>query len=203
MLLSLTGRLPNQTIGFYCEDPKISHKFTGDTITVPWLFGTTLLVPLILIYAVEWSYYSPESYRSLEGAASSSSIESGSTTSGSGSNNQSSTRSRQLWKWYGYYTLGWYYLIFVVEVLKMLVGEPRPHFLDSCRPANLHNCTPGSYQQSYECTNRDLSRFYVLDSDKSFPSGHAALSMFTATFLTVSYYYHFFFPLMSTKNTRN
>lgn len=50
------------------------------------------------------------------------------------------------------------------------------------------------YRRLYTCTNQELTRFYVQDSDKSFPSGHSALSMFTATFLVVSITYIHTYP---------
>lgn len=49
MLLSLLGLIPNQTIGFYCNDPKISHKFTGDTISMALLLAITILLPLLVV----------------------------------------------------------------------------------------------------------------------------------------------------------
>ncbi|KAJ8680900.1 hypothetical protein QAD02_016687, partial [Eretmocerus hayati] len=162
MGLGELGLIPNQKIGFYCNDPSIKHKFTGDTISTVALVVITMVVPALVIWATEWSCYSSESYKSLESGLSS--------------------RSRQFWKWYGYYTLGSYYLVFIVECLKVIVGEPRPHFIDSCRPKEIANCT-NQYLTTYTCTNTELSWFYVNDSDKSFPSGHSALSVFMATYL--------------------
>jgi membrane-associated phospholipid phosphatase len=38
----------------------------------------------------------------------------------------------------------------------------------------------------YKCTNTDVSDWLVRDSNKSFPSGHASLSAYTAVFMMVS-----------------
>jgi len=38
----------------------------------------------------------------------------------------------------------------------------------------------------YKCTNTDVSEWMVRDSVKSFPSGHASLSAYTAVFMMVS-----------------
>lgn len=56
------GILPEiQNIGFYCGDPKIAHKFTGDTINIKVLLGVTLILPLILVsilyYEVNNNFY--------------------------------------------------------------------------------------------------------------------------------------------------
>ncbi|XP_014233305.1 phospholipid phosphatase 1-like isoform X2 [Trichogramma pretiosum] len=175
MLLGELGYIPNQQVGFWCNDPKIQFAFTGDSVSTVALILVTIVVPAVVIYATEWSCYSPESYKSLDCSLS---------TSSSSSNSQQSpsSRGRQFWQWYGYYTLGWWYLLFVVEIVKVVVGEPRPHFIDSCRPQGIDNCT-NEYRRLYTCTNTELSWFYVNDSDKSFPSGHSALAIFQATFL--------------------
>lgn len=38
----------------------------------------------------------------------------------------------------------------------------------------------------YKCTNTDISQWLVRDSNKSFPSGHASMSTYTAVFMMVS-----------------
>ncbi|XP_008212521.1 phospholipid phosphatase 1 isoform X2 [Nasonia vitripennis] len=162
MLFGELGLIPGQKVGFYCNDPKISFKFSGDSVPTVALMVTTILAPALVIWATEWTCYSSDSYKSLECG--------------------SSSRSRQFWQWYGYYTLGWWYMLFIVEVTKIVVSEPRPHFIDTCRPKEIANCTD-EYRRLYTCTNTELSWLYVNDADKSFPSGHSALSMFTGTFL--------------------
>lgn len=41
------------------------------------------------------------------------------------------------------------------------------------------------YVKVYTCTNTAESNWFVSDSSKSFPSGHAALSMYTSIFVVV------------------
>ncbi|OXU20040.1 hypothetical protein TSAR_001345 [Trichomalopsis sarcophagae] len=139
MLFGELGLIPGQKVGFYCNDPKISFKFTGDSVPTVALMVATILAPALLIWATEWTCYSSDSYKSLECG--------------------SSSRSRQFWQWYGYYTLGWWYMLFIVEVVKVVVSEPRPHFIDTCRPKEMANCTD-EYRRLYTCTNTELPWSY-------------------------------------------
>jgi phosphatidate phosphatase len=45
------GLIPTIQTGFYCDDPKISHKFSGDTINGTILISFTFLIPL---FGVSW-----------------------------------------------------------------------------------------------------------------------------------------------------
>lgn len=44
-------------------------------------------------------------------------------------------------RWYRQYVLGLVFVLFITDVGKVLIGEPRPHFLDTCRPKEAENCT--------------------------------------------------------------
>lgn len=70
--------------------------------------------------------------------------------------------------------------------LQTCYGGLRPHFLDTCQPNNLATCTPNEFVTDFYCTNYKISKFNLLDSRKSFPSGHSSLSVFQAIF-TVYY----------------
>jgi hypothetical protein len=41
------GLIPTIQTGFYCDDPKISYKFRGDTINTTVLLSFTFLAPLL------------------------------------------------------------------------------------------------------------------------------------------------------------
>ncbi|XP_011697711.1 PREDICTED: lipid phosphate phosphohydrolase 1-like isoform X2 [Wasmannia auropunctata] len=153
---------PYQQIGFLCNDPKISFKFTGDTISFALLLSLSIILPLIVIWIAEYLCYSADSYES--------------------ASCYGSTRGRQIWRWYGHYGSGITSLTFVIEIMKLLIGEPRPHFLDTCKPREAVNCTD-EYFNSYTCTNTEFSKWFINDSSKSFPSGHSALSVYTSIFL--------------------
>lgn len=79
------------------------------------------------------------------------------------------------------------------EVVKTLVAEPRPHFLDTCQPINL-NCSQNEAKfvpyNEIKCgqnntANNGVPRA-ISDAMKSFPSGHAQLSTFMAVFMVVN-----------------
>ncbi|VVC99051.1 unnamed protein product, partial [Leptidea sinapis] len=40
--------LPGGQVGFQCNDPALSHPYTGDTVTWKWLMGVTILLPLLV-----------------------------------------------------------------------------------------------------------------------------------------------------------
>lgn len=49
----------------------------------------------------------------------------------------------QSFAWYREYLSGLLIVFFLTCVGKVLVGEPRPHFLDTCKPFQAFNCTSG------------------------------------------------------------
>ncbi|XP_011163709.1 phospholipid phosphatase 1 isoform X2 [Solenopsis invicta] len=153
--------VPHQRIGFFCNDPKISFKFTGDTISMGVLISFTLAMPLVVIWIAEYVCYHPNSYEKVSCYG---------------------TRGKQIWRWYGHYFAGISTLTLVIEIMKLLIGEPRPHFLDTCKPREAANCTD-EYFSFYTCTNTEFSTWFINDSSKSFPSGHSALSVYTSIFL--------------------
>ncbi|KAG8331484.1 hypothetical protein J6590_041098 [Homalodisca vitripennis] len=152
------GVMPEvQSIGFYCGDSKISQKYRGDTVTLKVLLFSTILLPLFTICSVESSCYG---------------------TRGS---------SKRAWwpqalAWYREYLSGFLIVVFLTCVAKVLVGEPRPHFLDTCRPFQALNCTSGKFIASYTCTNSEVGSVKMRDASKSFPSAHSALSVYLFIF---------------------
>lgn len=157
------GLLPDvQNIGFYCDDPKIKFKFNGETISAKTLLLVTALLPLTIITCVEWGCHGPEGYAKRGGG-------------------------RWAWltqslRWYREFISGLLIVFFVADIAKLLIGEPRPHFLDTCKPFQAINCSSG-YVSRYTCTNKELSMWRVKDASRSFPSGHAAISFYLFTFM--------------------
>nr|CAD7571068.1 unnamed protein product [Timema californicum] len=160
------GLIPNSKLGFYCDDPKISHKFNGDTITLGTLLILTTLVPFLMLWVVEACTYSIDEYELAKSAK-----------------RRMVNGARQAMTWYWEYLVGLVIVLIITVVAKLLIGEPRPHFLDTCQPDVAVNCTAGSYMPVFTCTNKNFTSWDTKDSTKSFPSGHAAISVYTALFL--------------------
>ena len=53
----------------------------------------------------------------------------------------SGIRNRQFWRWYRDYAVGTLTLTLLCAIIKILIGEPRPHFFDTCKPREANNCT--------------------------------------------------------------
>lgn len=90
---------------------------------------------------------------------------------------------RRTLHWFKSYGISLVILLLVMDVIKVLIGEPRPHFLDSCRPNTALNCTKGMFVPTFTCLNKDVSNYTLRDSSRSFPSGHACLSVYSALFM--------------------
>ncbi|CAB3379120.1 Hypothetical predicted protein [Cloeon dipterum] len=172
LLVIETGWLPGAKTGFYCQDSTIAHKFTGDTISLNVLLGVAFVAPVIAVFSIE------------SGCG---------LCSGAPDEGPRVLRIwRHTWVWYREYLLGLGMVILATELAKIMVSEPRPHFLHTCKPdamANgLEHCkllaadTQG-YIAEFNCTNTEVSDYRLRDSIKSFPSGHASVSVFTAYFL--------------------
>jgi phosphatidate phosphatase len=50
---------------------------------------------------------------------------------------------RRMLVWFKSYGVNLVFMLLVMDVTKVLVGEHRPHFLESCRPDTAVNCTIG------------------------------------------------------------
>lgn len=144
-------------MGFYCKDPLFSHKFEGDTISVSALLIGCTLIPFIIFAIVEFERDSSlrKSYR------------------------------LNVWRYYREYLVGLAALLFIVEIAKVLVGEHRPHFFASCKPDTAETCTEGEYVNEYKCTNTQYSNYHILDTSRSFPSGHGAASVYMSLYCMV------------------
>lgn len=76
--------------------------------------------------------------------------------------------------------------LLLTEIGKLIVGEHRPHFFDVCQPDTAVNCTPGTFVESYKCTSTEYSYYFLIDSSRSFPSGHASTTTYGGVVLAVS-----------------
>ncbi|KAK7864693.1 hypothetical protein R5R35_010952 [Gryllus longicercus] len=161
LALAESGLVPGTKAGFFCDDPAISFRFRGDTVSLTTLLATTALAPLLVVWLVEAWGRRPHDFAATES-----------------SKTRSEVGARLTAFWYREYLLGLGLVLLVTDFAKLLVGEPRPHFLHTCRP----NCTAG-YIVDFNCTNTDFSHWFIQDSTKSFPSGHASISIYTAFFL--------------------
>ncbi|KAJ0174311.1 hypothetical protein K1T71_010457 [Dendrolimus kikuchii] len=147
---------PGGQVGFECNDPNLSHPYTGDTISWKVLFITTMVLPLIFMLIVERKYHA----------------------------DKSTHPKTQVLCWYKEYLFGFLLNLIVVQVLKLLVGSPRPHFFETCDPKELATCKGSEYVSSYTCNKAH----WLSQSDRSFPSGHTSLAVHAGFF--VAYYLH-------------
>ncbi|KAJ3648836.1 hypothetical protein Zmor_020608 [Zophobas morio] len=148
------GVIPNTKQGFICKDPKISHPFRGDTVTMTTLLITAYFGPILIITLVEMLK----------------------------ENSLKKVCVGTVWNYYKECLIGATLVLLITEVIKVVMGEPRPHFLDSCDPDANRNCTQGTLVFDYNCTNTGLSNFFRTDITRSFPSGHTSVSLFIALY---------------------
>ncbi|XP_026320833.1 phospholipid phosphatase 1-like [Hyposmocoma kahamanoa] len=148
--------IPGGQFGFRCNDPALSYQFNGDTISWKWLMVVTILLPLVVMLLTERKYHNVDKQR---------------------------PKNRAL-RWYKEYMYGFVLNLTVVQVLKLIVGSPRPHFFDTCMPKEATTCQDSDYVSSYTCTKAH----WMNQSDRSFPSGHTSLALHAALFIV--YYLH-------------
>lgn len=119
MLIEI-GLFPHVKRGFFCDDRSIQFEYNGDTVTT-WMLGISAFLPLLLVWATEAIFYHPSIIK---------------TTRLNGS-------FRNSLRWWREYLVGIVFHLFIVDALKVLVGELRPHFIDTCKPKQFFNCTDG------------------------------------------------------------
>ncbi|GAB0086629.1 Phospholipid phosphatase [Sergentomyia squamirostris] len=155
-----SGWFPHKQREFQCKDSTLSLKYQGDTVSTIVLILSTFM-PLFLLWLAESILAKPAGTK------------------------LSRTRIslKRAFHWFKKYYVCVIMSLALVEALKVIVGGLRPHFFDTCRPNVLDYCNEGQLIQRYYCTNKDDSRAFVRDTQKSFPSGHSTLSFLEAIFL--------------------
>ncbi|KAF0308039.1 putative phosphatidate phosphatase [Amphibalanus amphitrite] len=164
----VTRRLGPVAPGFFCHDPSITYPYKGDSVSVTVLLALTLLLPPVLIFPIEllqqrrgitWSFTRPLRTAVVLGAR------------------HCTCQS---------------FLFALTEVIKSLVSRPRPSFLALCQPTNYSQtlCDNSHFISQFECgslkpSTSHFEELLIVDSMLSFPSGHAATSCCTATFMAL------------------
>ncbi|XP_067003180.1 putative phosphatidate phosphatase isoform X2 [Anabrus simplex] len=154
--------------GFFCDDDSIRFPHKQNTIPSALVGVAALGLPIIVITMSELVVYRIDPER---------------------------RRSKTFFKWaVPLWIRRWCHAVsvflFGAAVTKLLVdsakytlGRLRPHFLNVCLPdvdCNKPDITQHDYIDNYECTGSDME--LIKDARMSFPSGHAALAFYSATF---------------------
>ncbi|GAB0086627.1 Phospholipid phosphatase [Sergentomyia squamirostris] len=152
--------VPSNKRGFRCGDPSINFKYSGDTITYRLLLSSIfiMVIPIWICEAIKLRKISS---------------------------------TKILWEqsmyrgiyWFNRFIIGVTLHQGVSEAMKTILGECRPHFMDTCRPDTGINCTLGEYISDFTCTNLEDSQSFVTDSYRSFPSGHSSIGFYEGVFL--------------------
>ncbi|XP_059057906.1 phospholipid phosphatase 2-like [Achroia grisella] len=157
------GVIPSYRAGFYCNDPKLSFPFTGDTVSMVTVMVGVIVIPVVVFWVTELFFVD-------------------SSTSMRGKLLQVTRRTGWLVLVYQY---GMIFNLSLVEVMKGITGSPRPNFFDVCQPDTNRACgNSTNYITTFKCTSRNFSTYYQNDSFRSFPSGHASLGVYAGFFLT-------------------
>ncbi|XP_039758951.1 phospholipid phosphatase homolog 1.2 homolog [Pararge aegeria] len=148
-LLVESKLLPGGQVGFQCNDPALSYPYTGDTVSWKWLMAITLLLPPVVMLMVERQ------------------------------RDKMVVAKKHALSWYKEYVFGFLLNLTLIQCIKSVVGSPRPHFFDTCRPKEAETCEASEYISSYTCTKA----YWLNQSDRSFPSGHTSLAFHMGIFV--------------------
>lgn len=149
--------------GFFCDDTSIRYPYKPDTISTTWLLILGFGASLIIVTVIELLNCVDRRRR------------------------HSCCSSSYLFycvKGYAVFLVGFVIDQLFVDAVKNKTGRLRPNFLDVCKPKyNVTLCSERNvYITDYVCTSITHDASDVRDSRQSFPSGHAAFSMYTAAY---------------------
>lgn len=166
---SLYGVLPPLGGTWSCQDPSIRFNYKGDTVSTKLLL-CSILIPIFFVVLITETFHVPWSRLWVV----------------------TRTAFSTTLSVYLRFFVSLTFNIVVNMVLKTLSSVPRPHFVDTCSPDwNRINCSANGGHVDFQledCVGEEGGRERVrevYDAFKSFPSGHAQLSCFTAAFLMV------------------
>ncbi|XP_038059199.1 phospholipid phosphatase 1-like isoform X1 [Patiria miniata] len=173
-------KLPIYQRGFFCYDESLSYPYKDSTVSSAVLYSVGIGLPLILILLTEVTIFAYRRRQDTEYLP-------------PGSFNRCCCDVvippllYQLLKYVAQFFFGLCVTLAVYDISKNVIGRLRPHFFDICQPNfDSFNCTEGLrplYVEDYECTGDNAHR--IEESHRSFPSGHAAVSVYCMLYLTL------------------
>ncbi|CAG0913205.1 unnamed protein product, partial [Notodromas monacha] len=151
------GDIAIQPWGFYCSDASLQKVENGDTISPLMLLSVSILAPIILVVVNEFMVESATNGFSWR---------------------RGFRRSRGPT---AVFFLAIFYTAVSTDVLKFYMSMPRPHFFQTCKPKfDEDDCLANRFITEFTCTASG-SKSRIIDSQQSFPSGHASISAAAAT----------------------
>ncbi|XP_026763175.2 phospholipid phosphatase 2-like isoform X1 [Galleria mellonella] len=162
-ILLEVGALPSRRSGFMCHDPALSFAYTGDTFSISLVVAVTIIVPFIVMWAVETIHHRHDEYNM--------------------KTNKLVASAKTAGLIYRDYIYGAVVVFTILEVVKCVIGSPRPTFFDLCEPDAEKTCKHSEFVTSYTCTSTKYSRYLKIDSARSFPSAHATMSIYCGLFV--------------------
>ncbi|KAL5106196.1 putative phosphatidate phosphatase [Taenia crassiceps] len=155
--------------GYFSNDDSLKYPYHPSTVKSIYLFTAVPIITVAIIVATELirarSYSFKTRYRHIPLIAVS------------------------LYKFIYLLAFGYAVVSMLVHIGKVVLGRLRPNFYDVCGPAVVTE-TPYGYISEFRCTKNDAA--LIKEMRLSFPSGHAAYTMFPAIFIAV--YLHYRMP---------
>uniref|UniRef100_A0A915HT09 Phosphatidic acid phosphatase type 2/haloperoxidase domain-containing protein n=1 Tax=Romanomermis culicivorax TaxID=13658 RepID=A0A915HT09_ROMCU len=146
--------------GFYCNDTTIRYPYPHNTVPSVGLFLVIIVFDLAVVTAMEYYFFRQD------------------------------TSPDRLSYWSTVYDMLMCYLfgyaccLALTSTAKVTVGRLRPHFLVVCKPDwSKVNCKSFTYVEPDVIRCAALDAKAVRQARMSFPSGHASISFYAATFL--------------------
>nr|QDQ16936.1 wunen 3 [Danaus plexippus] len=155
--------------GFFCDDESLMFPYKNDTVSTPVLRIYGLALPILAFLVCEWVLFR-------------------------GENEKVKLLSFSVPAWLrGFYcplasfSFGACFIELTTNIAKVVIGRPRPHFFDLCKPSI--DCSAPEWQRryieshEYSCTGDRTE--HMGDMHMSFLSGHSAWSAFTMFYLAL------------------
>ncbi|KAL3114948.1 hypothetical protein niasHT_011384 [Heterodera trifolii] len=147
--------------GFYCNDQSIREPLVPNTVSTSLLIAITLGAPFFFIFLADLMRTTRPRRRNITQVINRSTLE------------------------YLNYCIAFWLMTLAIDAFKCLIGRIRPNFLSMCKPrewSEVCTVTPDAYVKLAHCT---VGWKNSRNSKMSFPSGHAAASVFCTLFLAV------------------
>lgn len=163
--------------GFYCNDESLRYPYKPSTVKSTYLYVAIVLISL-MIFLVELGINYSKHRHKMESPMYQCDIKLPSIVINS-------------YKNMGYFLFGCAAQQTATNIGKFSIGRLRPHFFSMCQPNFTDiNCLDKSghyrYITEYECTGvTDDNTYDITNMRKSFPSGHASLSVYCAVYFCI------------------